>query len=237
MLTVLTWLWRQPGGRTTYTAEHVNIWAAMVRRNLKMPHRVACVTDTPQGIDGSVMIIAPPGDFESVTSMHWGGWRPCCYRRLSMFRRDAAKLFGKRFVCMDLDCVIGGQLDPLFDRKDDLMLFKGTEPTRPYNGSMMLITAGCRPHVFEDFDQAGADASGEAFCGSDQAWLAHKLGWNEATWDESDGVWFYGKRYLAEVKRANPTVLFFPGKRKPWELAPVFPWMRKHYRTNQKEAA
>jgi hypothetical protein len=49
--------------------------------------------------------------------------------------QDAADIFGERFVCMDLDCVIGGPLDPLFDRPEDLVLFKGTAPDRPYNGS------------------------------------------------------------------------------------------------------
>jgi hypothetical protein len=60
MLTVLTWLWLQEGGRTAYRAEHVNAWAAMVRRNLSLPHRIACVTDMPDGIAASIDIIVPP---------------------------------------------------------------------------------------------------------------------------------------------------------------------------------
>jgi hypothetical protein len=51
-----------------------------------------------------------------------------------MFRSDAADIFGDRFVSMDLDCVVGRSLDPLFDRPDDLVLFKGTSIDRPYNG-------------------------------------------------------------------------------------------------------
>src|SRR5690242_3543774 len=65
MITVLTWLWHQQRG-PSYSAAHVNIWADMVRRNLSMPHRIACVTDHPEGIDPSVEIIAPPRDFEDV---------------------------------------------------------------------------------------------------------------------------------------------------------------------------
>lgn len=234
MLTVLTWLWSQPGCRTTFTAKHVNIWADMVRRNLCAPHRIACVTDMPEGIDQSVEIIAPPGDFEDVRAA-WGPTKPNCFRRLSMFRADAARIFGDRFVCMDLDCVIGGPLDPLFDRGEDFVIFKGTDVSRPYNGSMMLIRAGCRPQVHQRFDQTGADKSGAEFHGSDQAWLAHILGPDEATWDERDGVWWFGPRYLREVKRARPTVLFFPGRRKPWEMT-AFPFVRDNYR-KQKEAA
>jgi hypothetical protein len=231
LIHVLTWLWSQPGGRTKFTPQHVNIWADMVRRNLSMRHRISCVTDTPGGIDPSIHIIKPPGEFEDVRPS-WGPSKPNCFRRLSMFRKDAAKIFGKRFVCMDLDCVVGGPLDPLFDRPEDLVLFKGTAESRPYNGSLMLIKAGCRPQVYDDFDQAGADASGGAFHGSDQAWLAHKLGWGEATWDESDGVWHFA-RYMKHCKKARPTIVFFPGKRKPWEMAPVFPFLRNNYRIEE----
>lgn len=238
LITVLTWLWSQETTRTAYTADHVNVWANMVRRNLSMPHRVACVTDMPQGIDPSVEIIGPPGDFLDITNPKWSNGRPQCYRRLSMFRRDAAKLFGERFVCMDLDCVIGGPLDPLFDRDDDLVLFKGTISSRPYNGSMMLIRAGCRPKVFERFDQGGALVSGRLFVGSDQAWLAHFLGPHEKTWSEPDGVFWFGSRYYRNVTRQNPPrVLFFPGKLKPWDAEKVDRFTRQHYRLEMKEAA
>jgi hypothetical protein len=219
--------------RTQYTAEHVWIWADMVSRNLAMPHRLACVTsetDLPPNVER----IDPPGEFEDVQPS-WGPTKPNCFRRLIMFRRDAAKTFGKRFVSMDLDCVIGGPLDLLFDRREDLVLCKGTHPSRPYNGSMMLIKAGCRPRLYEDFDQAGADASGEAFHGSDQAWLAHKLGWNEATW--SEGVHFFRSSFSNKLR---PTILFFPGKRKPWDFAPykIYPWITNNYRIEpQREAA
>lgn len=234
MITVLSWLWKQPGARVTYKAEHVWVWADMVRRNLSMKHRLACVTaetDLPPYVER----IDPPGEFEDVTPQ-WGPARPNCFRRLAMFRCDAAKTFGKRFVSLDLDCIIGGQLDPLFDRPEDLVLFKGTSPDRPYNGSMMLVSAGCRPQLYDRFDQAAADESGARFFGSDQAWLMHCLGPKEATWSEADGVWHL-QRFLQNARKAQPTVLFFPGKRKPWELAPVFPYMRKNYRIVEKEAA
>ena len=219
MLTVLSWLWNQPEGRTKFTAKHVHIWADMVSRNLRMKHRLACVT-TEKDLPSNVERIDPPGDFEGIEP-NWGPRKPNCYRRLSMFRRDAAKIFGKRFVCMDLDCVIGDHLDPLFDRPEDLILYNGTAPDRPYNGSMMLITAGCRPKVFEDFNAAGAKISGEKFVGSDQAWLAHKLGRGERVWSEKDRVFFYGPLYRGLAKKLKPRILFFPGKIKPWTIAPI----------------
>jgi hypothetical protein len=237
LLTVLTWLWKQPGGRTKFTTEHVAIWADMLRRNLSMPHRIACVTsewDLPEGVER----IDPPGEFEDVQPK-WGPRKPNCYRRLSMFRKDAADIFGERFVCMDLDCVIGGPLDPLFDRPEDLVLFKGTAPDRPYNGSLMLIRAGCRPDVYEKFNQAAASKANEKFVGSDQAWLAHVLGWRVPTWRERDGVFWYGPLYKAVARKHTPRVLFFPGKIKPWTIAPIHidRFTTNNYRIQAREAA
>jgi hypothetical protein len=236
MLTVVSWLWTQPEGRVRYKPEHVWIWADMIGRNLGMKHRLACVT-TETDLPPDVERIEPPGEFEDVQPT-WGPTKPNCFRRLVMFRKDAAKTFGKRFVSMDLDCVIGGPLDPLFDRSEDLVLFKGTHPSRPYNGSLMLMSAGCRTRVYEDFDQAGADASGAAFHGSDQAWLAHKLGWGEATWTEADGVYHWGQ-FQRLGHKLKPRVLFFPGKPKPWLLAPIkiYPFITNNYRIAAREAA
>src|SRR4051812_18068532 len=100
--TVLAWLWLQPDSLVDYSAQHVYIFADMVHRNLSIPHRVACVTDTPEGVDPSITIIPPPREFEDVRIPTWGEHKPQCLRRLSMFRRDAAEIFGQRFVCMDL---------------------------------------------------------------------------------------------------------------------------------------
>jgi hypothetical protein len=235
VLNVVSWLWSQPDGRVQYRAEHVWLWADMVSRNLAMKHKLLCVT-TETDLPPNVVRIDPPGEFEDV-SPTWGPRKPNCFRRLVMFRSDAAKTFGKRFVSMDLDCIVGGPLDPLFNRPEDFVIYRGTHPSRPYNGSLMLLRACSRPQLYETFNQAGADASGAAFHGSDQAWIAHCLGPNEATWDRSDGVWHLHE-YLPQARKANPTILFFPGKRKPWELHRVFPWMREHYRiVKEKEAA
>lgn len=238
MIRILCWLWRQSEGRTSYTAEHVNIFADMIRRNCSIRFSLACVTDMPEGIDPSVDIIPLPNEFAGIEPK-WGPKKPNCFRRLSLYRRDAAKIFGgKRLASIDLDCVIGGDLGPILSRTEDFVICKGTDHSRPYNGSLQLLTAGCRPQVYEDFDQAGADASGEAFHGSDQAWLAHRLGPNEATWSEADGVHFFRPSWRNKVV---PRVLFFPGppRLKPWVLAPykIFPFITNNYRIEAREAA
>jgi hypothetical protein len=235
MITVLTWLWAQPDGRTKYTAEHVNIWADMVDRHLAMDHEIACVTNMPEGIDDRVRIITPPGDFEDVRIPTWGEARakglPQCFRRIAMFRPDAANIFGKRFVSMDLDCVISGSLDPLFDRPEDFVMYRGTTADRPYNGSMLMLTAGSRPHVYNDFTPEKAVIAGQQYLGSDQAWISYALGWGEATWSVPEGVQAWGSRQ--NIGWPSPVVTFFLSAVKPWDLAGN-DWIDLHYRRNDE---
>ena len=229
MLTVLTWLWSQPGGRTHYTAAHVNIWAAMVTRHLSIPHRLACVTDMPDGIDPRVAIIAPPGDFEDVTLPTWTDGKPQCLRRISLFRPDAAEIFGER---LDLDCAIGASLDPLFDVDSDFKMYRGTSLSRPYNGSMLIMDAGARPHVYGLFTPERAIEAGQRYIGSDQAWISHVLGPDEATWGPDDGVAWYGSERGCAALR----LMFFPGYPKPWNLVELdeHPFVVEHYHGSRR---
>lgn len=225
-LLVMTWLWRQPDGRTTFTATHVNIWAAMLRRHCKLDIEIACVTDEPEGIDKAIRIITPPRFHDDLRTSRWKGGRPSCYRRLSLFRHDAAKLFGaERFVSMDLDVVIGGSIDRILDRGEDFMICAPSSAGKRwrYNGSMMLLDAGARPQVYERFTPAGAEEASRNFVGSDQAWLAHILGPGEKTWGPKEGVTRWGSG--PEPGR----MMFFPGQVKPWD-ALADPWVAQHYR-------
>lgn len=226
MLTICCWLWQQPGGRTRYTAGHVNILRAMVKRHLSMPHRFACITDTPLGLRRDIEVIEPPRDFEDVRIPTWGPHMPQCLRRLAMFRPDTAEWIGsERFVSMDIDCVVSGSLDPVFDRREDIVLYRGVSAQRPYNGSMMMMTAGARPHVYSRFTPRAAAEAGRRYIGSDQAWISHVLGPNEATWGVPDGVSSFGTR-----KGKGNRATFFPGNRKPWHLIGQDGWVTEHYR-------
>lgn len=225
MLTVLTWWWHQPAGRARYEPIHVAIWADMMRRHLTVPHRLAVVTSEPLGIAG-LEVIPPPDDFEGVRLPTWPEHRPQCLRRLSMFRPDAGELFGEEILCTDLDLVVGGPLDSLLRERGDFRMAVGTAPGRPYNGSLLYLRAGSRPEVFEDFTPDAAAEAGRRFVGSDQAWIAHRLGPNEATWGEEDGLVYHG---LARKPETERRIMFFPGSLKPWMRAND-PWVRHHYR-------
>lgn len=201
----------------------------MVRRNLSIPHRLVCVTDEQLDLPSHIEIIRPPGDFVDVRIPTWPEYRPQCLRRLSMFRPDAAEIFGPRFVCTDLDLVVGASLNPLFETRDQFRICKGTAEGRPYNGSMFILTAGARPKVYSDFTPAGAIKAGRKFVGSDQAWIAHCLP-NEPTWGEDNGVVFHGLPRAPETERR---VMFFAGEIKPW-MRIRDPWIREHYHRDNR---
>jgi hypothetical protein len=200
----------------------------MVRRHLTLDYELACVTDLTEGIDQNVRVIKPMNEFLDVRLPTWNEERPQCLRRLSMFRRDAADLFGAdRIVCMDLDLIVSNSLDPVLDITEDFRIFRGTAHNRAYNGSLMSIRAGCRPQAYETFTTEGAIAAGQVHVGSDQAWLSKCLP-GEATWGPEHGVHWWGD---PACDMSSSRLAFFPIRTKPWDLIRLrHEFARKHYR-------
>ncbi len=235
-LAVVTWLWRSRHTRTRYTAEHVNIWARMVRRNLSIPARIVCITDDGDGISEADTLPIPDASLEDVANRAFPerAGNPHCYRRLALWRRDVADWLGaERILCMDLDGVICGSLDPIVLRSEPVIIFRGTSRTRPYNGSMLMLDAGARPEVYEDFTPAEAERASRRFVGSDQAWMMHKLGPNCAVFDERDGAYHCDRSMHFKLRRGHDLpedmrVLWFTGRAKPWQWT-GHPQIARHY--------
>ena len=218
MLSFVSFLWRQPGYPTVYTADHVNRWAGMIRRHYSAPHRLICVTDDMAGIGPGIEIVRPLRAHADIGNPH-GIQFPSCYRRLRIWADDAGVTFGSRIVLLDLDCTITGDLRPLLDRDDDVVLWRDPGwPAQPYNGGMILLRAGSRPQVWREFDPAFAATSRQlGFKGSDQAWIAHCLGPGEAVWTADDGVLSF-KRDVLRAGRlpGHARIVLFHGRIKPW---------------------
>lgn len=234
MIAVVTFKWSTPGYDATFTAEHVNTLRRMVARHYPDNHRFICVTDDAYGIDQRVEIVPLWHDHASVPNPTGSG-RPTCYRRLKLWSRDAAEMLslyeGDRIVWLDLDTVIVGDLRPLWNRDEDVVLWRNPENLWPYNGATGIMTIGARPQVWEDFDPIESPARTHAagYRGSDQAWLSLTIP-GEATWSQADGVHYVhdtawtNKRVLPDGAR----LVFFTGRRPPW--ASTLPWVREHYR-------
>jgi hypothetical protein len=234
VLNICCFKWTPPAGyRSTFGPETVNVLQRMVARHYDAPHRFTCITDDPRGLDSAVHVVPLWSDFATIPSPH-GKHNPSCYRRLRVFAPDIAPILGDRFVCLDLDTVIVGDLAPLFDRPEDFVIWGETDPRSFYNGSIFLLRAGARTRVWDEFDPQRSPQRAKAAgkFGSDQGWISYCLGRGEATWGRQDGVYSY-RVHLKPHGGRLPTdarIVNFHGHEDPWgPAAQRLDWVRAQW--------
>lgn len=237
MLEVCTFFWRPTlTYRSQFSAKHVNILRSMVERNYPYPHRFNCITDQTEGFDPRIRII-PLWDDEKTRESIYGPDTPACYRRLKAFDPTMEHVIGPRFVSIDMDAVITGDLSDVWNRPEPFVIWGETNRRTPYNGSMWMMDAGARKLVWERYvknpELAIRRARGAGFFGSDQAWMNYALGPNEARWTRDDGVFSYRQHLKADNYKLpkEAKIVFFEGLYDPWN--PVTqrncPWIKDHY--------
>jgi hypothetical protein len=225
ILAICTWLWG-----SKYTLDDVYKLKRGVARCLKQPHRFLVMTERerdwspPYGIERHAIkdpeLLAYPG----------------CFARLRMFDYgwQHNRKIDDRLVCMDLDMVITGELDKLFDRPETFVILAGANSLNPcpYNGSVFMLRPGCHGQLFSDFSMEEARKIGHYKFPDDQGWFWHKLP-NAATWQagRTSGVygfkkpgWHHGSDRLPEQAR----IVAFPGHRQPKDFMHL-DWVRKHW--------
>lgn len=206
-----------------YGPRHVQFLKAMVARHLHIEHEFICVTDDPTGLDGIKTIPL----WDKCKSL--GG----CYNRLYAFSEEMRELVGERFVMIDLDCVIVGDITPLFDVDDDFKIngYWHDDKDQHYNGGLILMNAGARSQVWDNFDPIRSPnqvANSDYVVGSDQAWIRIRLGKGENRFTEDEGVYNFIKlknRRLPE----NAKIVFFAGQRDPSTCLDV-EWVKQNWR-------
>lgn len=218
-LTVVTWLW---AGRA-FDWTHVQLLQRQVARWYPFPFRFLCVTNVP-GCAAGVERIQDVEDFGWLPSPH-GVRYPSCYRRLRMFRPDIGAVFGARFVSLDLDVVLTGDVTPLWHRPEPIVLLKDSGKRGGYNGSMVLMSAGARPEVWTRFDAMTSPQQAilAGRFGSDQGWISYVLGDNEACWTRADGVYSYRNELTDGSLPPDARMVVFHGA----DVKPWLPHMRR----------
>jgi len=233
MLTVACFRWRNIKQGFILPAQNVSRypvdWVYKLRdgvaRHYSKPHQFVCITDEPNALPGIATIPLWPDLAEL------GG----CYRRLKLFDPDF-DLLGNRFVAIDIDAVIVGSLDPLFDRSDDFVInsHSGKAPIgQKYNGSLILMNRGARPKVWQDFDAKTTPQKlirNRGVVGTDQAWIRTVLGGGELRFTERDGV--YDVKHSKGVGQKlpdNARIVFFSGPRDPETEMKKSAWIRDHW--------
>lgn len=228
-MSIVTWLWE---GNRSYLPEHVAVLASMFRRNLSLPHRFVCITDMDGDFGDGVEVMSMPdaarklGEYRTPEAPNF----PSCYRRLWMFS-DEAKCLGDRVMLVDVDMVLTGSIDHLFEHDAP---FVGWRPRKSWGhgprlgGGMYLMTPGAHPEVFYEFrgEKSISQARAAGFRGSDQAWISHKIYGNVALWPHSAGI--YSIRDIVSVLPVDARLVQFNGRTKPWQSH--LPWVRKHWK-------
>lgn len=237
VLSVVVFKWAKPGYRSTFTHEHVNTMRSMVERCYPDPHRFICITDDARGIDPRVECVPLWDDHRKLLNPSWPTNGPNCYPRLRVFSKEFERIAGPRFVCIDLDAVILSDMGPLWNRSEDFVIYASVRANYHYNGSMFMMTAGSRAQVWETFDPAKSPKAAKAAGnnGSDQGWIQHCLGKNEATWTSRDGIYAYRSDCLKGLQGRHPEdarLVVFHGLPDPWahEAQIQSPWIKQHYR-------
>lgn len=245
---IVLWKWAPHDAareRATYTAEHVNIVAGMIKANLHdMPYRIVCVTDDPAGItECETHPLWPHGDGMMNAS---GDHLPSCYRRLRLF--DPAAQWemgipkGDRIVSIDLDVLVTGELGELLETPGLFVGWelKGTHHDRVLNGSFQMFTAGELAFLWKSFNPSTSPALAyrAGYMGSDQAWLSYHLAGHldrEVQGRKWPQISSYAlQNQIQGLFEANRLV-FFHGQQKPWQDATQArtPWIKRFWRLPQ----
>jgi hypothetical protein len=248
-LPIVTFKW---SGHIHYEAEDVRIWANQVSRFTHEPHELVVITDEPRELSAELSR-AVPFTVNDVRILPM--WRDQYehgrdWHRLKLFAEEMADVIGPRFVVMDLDTLICGQIDPLFANDAPFMAWR--DPNRDqYCTSLMIMDAGAFPHVWKDFDRNAALRLRQAglFGGYDQAWLSYILP-GQPRWTRDHGVLSFrqdilqglsltegvktlgGSHWAARGPSEGVKIINFHGRYKPRDadVQAAFPWIKEFYR-------
>jgi hypothetical protein len=222
VLTVITWWWGEK-----YSSDYVEKLHRGFKHHLKQPHRFVCVTDKLTSWVGFER-----WDIQDIGLTQIRG----CFARLRMFDPDWQREHNidDRLVCVDLDCIITGRLDQLFDRPEAFVILQGANSVNPcpYNGSVMMLRAGAHPEVWSELSLEAIKVMKCHEFPDDQGWLWHKIP-NAAGWTagRTSGIYAFGKpgwpRGDALPEQAR--LIAFPGWRDPGKYK-YLPWIRQHWR-------
>lgn len=210
MIHFSTWLWGKK-----YPANYLQNLEAAVARNYCRPYRFH---------------VWRPGREDIHLTKRDG-----CFARLRTFDPawQAAHGIepGERIVCLDLDLVVTGILDQVFDRPEPFVILQGVNAANPcpYNGSVWMLRAGYRPDVWQDFSLEAAAAVPHFAFPDDQAWLHAKIP-HAASFGPMDGVYAFKKpgwpSGVSLPKGAR--IVAFPGHRDPAQFAWLL-WIKQHW--------
>lgn len=238
MDSIITWLWKSeitdPRFVRNYQPRHVNMLAKACKLHCTMPHRFICITDETKGFSDDVEVLPTPSAAKKLAKYRTAEQNerfPSSYPRLWAFSSEAMCL-GDRVLNLDVDCMVVGDLKPLFDNVHD---FVGWRPNKCWGnetrigGGTWLLRTGTHVHVFENFSMEEAiKARKLGWRGSDQAWLSYCLSETCEVWPKDSGIYHKqdGSHAWAKVP-SDARIIHFNGTGDYWDMDHL-PWIREY---------
>lgn len=222
-LNILTFWWGDK-----YPLAYVERLACGLARHMHQPYRFVCVhgrgLQPPAGVEG--VRLADPG----LCTMRG------CFARLRTFSPEWQQQIGiapgERIVWLDLDIIITGSLDELFDRDEDFVILQGANRFNPcpHNGSVIMLRAGAHAEVWDTFSPEAARNVPFFEFPDDQGWLWHCLP-DAAGWQVGEsGIYAFQKPAWPRDDRLPPNarIVAFPGHRDPSHYLQR-EWVQQHW--------
>ncbi|MGZ8933173.1 MAG: hypothetical protein ACXW06_07855 [Halobacteriota archaeon] len=105
-----------------FTAEHVNNIRDMLVRTQEHSFRLFCITDDPEGLHDDIVPIPIPPSGRTLIDGHGAQ-----FVKLFMFSANFRNVVGQRFIYLDLDVAVVGDLTQLCSRYEssDLVILEG----------------------------------------------------------------------------------------------------------------
>lgn len=164
---------------------------------------------------------------------------PGCFARLRMFdphwQMQQGLSRGDRLVCLDLDAIVTGSLDSLFDRDDAFVILRGANSVNPcpYNGSVMMLRCGEHADVWSTFTVNASRKIRYHEFPDDQGWIWDKIpgvsGWKVGS---ASGIYAFQKPGWPsdDALPRDARLVVFPGWRDPSKFESRHSWIGQFWR-------
>lgn len=195
-----------------YSAKYVNTLYSMVKRNLTIPFTMVCLTDNKQDINKDILCLDLPKELT-------GWWcKPYMYSADLPLPKDSTILY------MDLDVVVSGNLNKLFDYEVDkwCVIRDFTRSMQPqwkkYNSSVIRFKLGQLDDVWIHFIKDPKSVIKSHFGDQDWLWTATNQSNPATLWPDE---WIRSWKW--EVRKCRILTSGAKGNRRFREVEDVIP--------------
>lgn len=184
---------------TAYSSDYVNRLAEGLRRHTDRALRMFCMTDDPQGIASDIEILSLPEEpfTQRMETALKSAPKRGRLKKLSLFRSDLIPDLNGPLLVLDLDIVITGSVDALFEHAPGKIVMRrewrksGRAPSLGH-GSVERIDPKRHGYLY-DFMLRDPEAAVAYGYGSEQSYTSRLA-------DEKGDLAFYPDKWIASFK-------------------------------------